>query len=433
MTITYFQIVCPKCKVHKCFTQYHALRRHYFSSHRMVLPSRMSNDHDLPDMKLMESKAPQQPNSILYACPCCVHYEKSKADLLVHLEKEHAFDDPYPESGKWTFEQFDVHKTFHSYQKYCREHADEYMHIDSSFFQLLCISSIFVLQKRTNYHHIPTSYFDSGQLEAIRDHIVQEEGLESNFDEGLTLKIMKVLKLLVEKKKTLEDTILDLISLSTLLESDEKSVAFAVESLLPPMKDLNVDHMAESELTSSFIHPFIQALLAMGHENVIAKCSNTTTSDDGQKRPDYSVDMYQNYTHDYTTCLGEVKTKHATYASKVVDFYKLCILSAEAMKGLTHFLFFQAQGNEVTFYFAYYRVSIYFVVEVGTIVIPTRKPDLSNIITYLDTMATVSRIHRNIKRSQSTDQVLYAPILPVDLGSKRSLPLKQKPSLSTIR
>ncbi|ORX47232.1 hypothetical protein DM01DRAFT_1339253 [Hesseltinella vesiculosa] len=233
----------------------------------------------------------------------------------------------------------------------------------------------------------------------------------------------------------LTDTRIKLLELSIEAEGYNKNVLLAIESLLPALKDLNIDHVGESELTSSYIHPFIQALFAIDRDNTVAKCANITTFDeDSRKRPDYAVDIFDSCTYDFTSCVGEVKPKNATQASKVVDFVKLCTFAAEALKdGLNHFIFFQALDKEVTFYHMIYKAGIYATVEIGTVTIPTRKNDLVNIISCLDTMTTVAEIHADIKHIEGANKITYAPVLPLDIGSlKKSLPVKRKPSLSTI-
>ncbi|ORX61369.1 hypothetical protein DM01DRAFT_1370425 [Hesseltinella vesiculosa] len=113
----------------------------------------------------------------------------AQAESLSHATWHHS-----KQSNKWMCGQLDVDKSFYSYQQHCMNHASDYIHVDANFIQLLCISSIFVLQKRTTYASIPVSYFNASQLASVRQQVVEEDRLNRKFGAGLTLKILECLK-----------------------------------------------------------------------------------------------------------------------------------------------------------------------------------------------------------------------------------------------
>lgn len=45
-----------------------------------------------------------------------------------------------------------------------------------------------------------------------------------------------------------------------------------------------------------------------------------TDDNEGNRRPDYVVDVYEQYHYVYSSCYGEVKTEKSNDALKIVDF-----------------------------------------------------------------------------------------------------------------
>ncbi|ORY98081.1 hypothetical protein BCR43DRAFT_260358 [Syncephalastrum racemosum] len=99
-----------------------------------------------------------------------------------------------------------------------------------------------------------------------------------------------------------------LISLSMRAEGSAKNVVLALEALLPAFHDVDAEQTFESEITASYAHPMMQSLFAIHELNRLAKCANITPTDAGfTGRPDYIVDIYQQYRRQYSTCFGEIK------------------------------------------------------------------------------------------------------------------------------
>ncbi|KAI9033562.1 hypothetical protein CLU79DRAFT_829947 [Phycomyces nitens] len=146
---------------------------------------------------------------------------------------------------------------------------------------------------------------------------------------------------------SLQTTRIALLTLAEKSNALQRNVILSIEAILPAIKDLDINDVNESELTSSFIHPFIQGLFAVDHEDRVARCANVVIAyDDQGKRPDYVVDVYKGYTRQFRSCIGEIKSARATATSQIEDFYRLAIFAAELMNnGTNSVLAFQAIGK----------------------------------------------------------------------------------------
>ncbi|KAI8146989.1 hypothetical protein BJV82DRAFT_508658, partial [Fennellomyces sp. T-0311] len=142
----------------------------------------------------------------------------------------------------------------------------------------------------------------------------------------------------------------------------ERKVILSVQSLIPALKDLNLGLLRESELGSSFGHPFVQALLSGGDANRVARCGNTIRVEmDTNSRPDYFVDQYQQYERAFTTCFGEFKDDRTPRVPVLFDFYRLAIFAKKEMDShnLDSIMCFQSIGKENINHRKYILIFIY--------------------------------------------------------------------------
>lgn len=134
----------------------------------------------------------------------------------------------------------------------------------------------------------------------------------------------------------------------------ERATILSIESLPPSLKDLDVYHLAESELAASYIHPLVQAFLAYDEEDKVARCSNIIPSNgfEMKRRSDYEVTIFEQYQPSYRTCYGEIKGEEHSDTSSIIDFYRLGVfLKMEIVSSnSTGVLCFQALGTIITFY-----------------------------------------------------------------------------------
>ena len=149
----------------------------------------------------------------------------------------------------------------------------------------------------------------------------------------------------------------------------------------------------------------MQALLSSEGNDKVARCSNTIPDNgtDINKRPDYEVAMFEQYTESYRTYYGEVKNECSSDTASIFDFYRLCIFSKLEVvtSNLTGVLCFQAIGPTITFYhMVHTSATIYVVVELATVEIPTTKKDIMKIMSTLDELLTVATIYKNIKKKR---------------------------------
>ncbi|KAI9020976.1 hypothetical protein CLU79DRAFT_703607, partial [Phycomyces nitens] len=106
----------------------------------------------------------------------------------------------------------------------------------------------------------------------------------------------------------------------------------------------------------------------------------------------YTVDLYEQYMCEYTTCFREVKGDSTDVHSAVYDFYCLAIFSKQQINehGLTDTLSFQTFGSTVTFSLMnHIPLSVNTIIELGTIDIHRSLPQYYNIVSELDKLLTI--------------------------------------------
>ncbi|CAO3588434.1 unnamed protein product [Absidia cylindrospora] len=291
-----------------------------------------------------------------------------------------------------------------------------------------------IVQRRHKYEDIPQQYFDSHTLQAIYQTLENESSFRQSFDTEHAKSVKNILKDFRDNQAGLLDTQISLLSLAKQTAPVVRNVILAINALLPAVYDLEVKDLSESELACSYIHPFIQGLFALTHDDRVARCANViVTEGDDSRRPDYVVDIYRSYVYHYSSCVGEIKSGQATSTSMVVDFYRLALFSSNLINsGLDSSLCFLALGPNITFYYMLPKLDIRILMELTTIQIPTRKSDLLSVIGSLDDMYGIAYLHNRIKKLD--DKPAICPTLPFDLvqGKKKSLLVKRKPSLGPI-
>ncbi|KAG2224182.1 hypothetical protein INT45_001300 [Circinella minor] len=425
--------ICPYCNDdNKTFKSNQKVRIHVYTQHNVLLPS---NDRGKPMI-------PANAKTKLYLCACCTKVHESKHELRQHVDNEHSFKftTTFPDFPGWTLQGTDLAERFREYFTHCLENCNRYFDVDQYFNQLLCISHVLVLQKRSQYESMPVEYFPPSLLKAAHQDIISSLTYPVSMDNNIYISIKNIIHDYHDNRMDNLAARHALLGLAMTCKNEaERNVILTVEALLPPIKDLDIGLVGESELIASFIHPMIQALLSYENDDKVARCSNTIPDNgtDITKRPDYEVVMFEQYKESYRTCYGEVKNGCSSEINSILDFYRLCIFCKLEMvvSNLTGILCFQAIGPSITFYYMVHTsATIYALVELGTVEIPTMKKDVMKIIIALDELLKVATIHRSIKKKKSSEMNTSHPTLPFEFvqGKKKTLPAKRKPSLSSI-
>ncbi|KAI7870059.1 hypothetical protein BDF14DRAFT_1951004 [Spinellus fusiger] len=292
--------------------------------------------------------------------------------------------------------------------------------VDQHFNQLLCMSSVLVLQKR-----------------AARQDVIASLKSPYALDTKTYMSIKTIIQEYHENNISNLETRYSLIALAMKASGAERATVLAVESLFPSLKDLDVGPIVESELAASYIHPLIQALLSYDEEDKVARCSNIIPDNntDVSRRPDYEVTVFEQYQPSYRTCYGEIKGEGFSSTSSIMDFYRLGVFAKLEIvaSNLTGVLCFQALGPSVTFYtLTHPRSSIFTFVELVTINIPKTKNEIMSVMGILDELHKIAAYHRTIVKSLSLNG--KHPTLPFEFvqGTRKTLPVKRKPSLGSI-
>ncbi|KAI7870626.1 hypothetical protein BDF14DRAFT_1720561, partial [Spinellus fusiger] len=161
------------------------------------------------------------------------------------------------------------------------------------------------------------------------------------------------------------------LSLAKTTVDPTRSVILAVEAILPAIRDLNIEAISEHHLAASYIRPFVQALLSSSRNNSVSHCSNTRLIDNKNidKRPDYQIDIYDQYCFSYTTGIGEIKVKNATNRLKVIDFYRLATLAKETLRNnnLNGVICFQAISGTLHFLYMSEKCGIWTFLELPSV------------------------------------------------------------------
>lgn len=81
----------------------------------------------------------------------------------------------------------------------------------------------------------------------------------------------------------------------------------------------------------------------------VAQCSNAMGGNEDNsfnKRPDYVVDVYEQYEFSHTTVFGKIKVESAKDLGKIIDFYRLGIPKKQDLENyLSGVLLFQSIGK----------------------------------------------------------------------------------------
>ncbi|ORX48859.1 hypothetical protein DM01DRAFT_1338504 [Hesseltinella vesiculosa] len=424
------QKICPFCTEFTTFTTHQMARLHIFNKHSILLPTNNCRTK-LESIILVTQKIRH------FSCPCCEYCTTSKDELKLHVE-EHGFKVPTLDNGScWILQTTNVTAKFHGYFSSCLSSFKNNMDVDRYFNNLLCISSVLVLQKRAKYESVPAEYFPPSLLANLHREILKSLSLPSFLDPDLFMTIKGILHMYHENQISNLATRQRLINLAMTKDGPEQSVVVAVESLLPAMKDLDAGEIGESELACSIVHPLIQSLLAYEMEEKTAKCTNTIPENgtDVGRRPDYEVAVYEQYQLSFRTCFGELKGEGSSDVSAIMDFYRLGVFAKLEIvaSNLTGVLCFQALGTTITFYtLTLPHPTLYTFTEITTVTIPKTKNDIMSLICALDDLFKIATYHRTIsKASEANTQLATLPFAFVQ-GKRKSLPVKRRPSLGSI-
>ncbi|KAG0163806.1 hypothetical protein DFQ28_011188 [Apophysomyces sp. BC1034] len=293
---------------------------------------------------------------VKYACPCCPDCFDSKDELQKHIESHKiTFDDERPiGDDDWHIGDANITQLFNTYKKHCIKNCSESNGIDKDFLQLLAISSIIVIQKRTAYTDGPYQHINRMIWKEMYQTMAMEIGIYKLFNTTAASTIKQILCQYRDDILCKLEARLALLFLAKSTTGPMKNVIFCLEALVHGSRDLNTTIESENELEATVIHPFMFGLLVGDDEHRNARCANTALFDDDQcKRPDYVVEKYDGYDLDYRTCIGEIKTSNTTNSLLVTDFYRVALFCKAEMErhNMDGFLCFQAIGFEVTFYF----------------------------------------------------------------------------------
>ncbi|KAL0085660.1 hypothetical protein J3Q64DRAFT_1835288 [Phycomyces blakesleeanus] len=239
--------------------------------------------------------------------------------------------------------------------------------------------------------------WDNTSMSSSYQQSIKQLAFRKTMEANLALSIKDILVPFREDEINSLEAQLRLLSLARTIEGPQQNIVRAIESLIPSWKDVDMEPLSKGHIIASYTHPLIQSLLAVNNP------SNTKiVADNINQRPDYVVDVYEQYQFSFPSCFGEVKIE------KTRSF-------------TTFFHLKQLAGIDVF-------------CEMTSITIPTRKQDIVQIVAYLDDLFAISCLHNNILKSNEELTVQNEPILPlawVD-GTKEKTSLKRKISVNSI-
>ncbi|ORX47519.1 hypothetical protein DM01DRAFT_1339150 [Hesseltinella vesiculosa] len=428
------QNCCPFCEIKegqdpKTFSTGQKVRDHILKVHKHILLSYRSRG----------KKATMNTSRTWYSCPSCdKHFENR------HLLQEHAVchicRSPSPASLSTESSDSapiddcancsgDDLAAFAAYRNDSSSHVKDILAVDSKISDLLAVSSIMLLQKRVDYNHPLSPEMQASLRRTILDPLARK------FDPLAKSTLNDCVLEYVDDTRSLLKTRIKLLEMADGSTGPSRNVILALESLIPAHKDLDRAMLQESEICSSFVHPFIQSLCALDHPSKLAKCANTIPTDeagDSTSRPDYIVDVYEEYTRVFSSCFGEVKGDGASAKSAAFDFYRLSVFGKNQMDahGLNMILLFQVVGTDLTFYLLkHLQEDVYAMVEVVTIGLPRTRGFFKTILGDIDNILTIAHIHNSIERLETpltpsaTLPIEYARHETKTLPKKRKLPL----------
>ncbi|ORX58333.1 hypothetical protein DM01DRAFT_1283801, partial [Hesseltinella vesiculosa] len=202
------------------------------------------------------------------------------------------------------------------------------------------------------------------------------------------------------------------------------------------LKDLDLNTISESHLMSSYIHPMIQCIFDLNDDYKIAHRSNILEDENGlDQRPDYVVDVYEDYRLSHQTCFGEIKPNGSPHTKTIVDFYRLAIFSKNTLEqhNLNGVVSFQTIGSFTTFYLTALVNDFYVMTELTTIRLPMTKPFVLDLILCLDDLLSICTLHHSLSKLPSTQVVPTTLTVPFSLiNITKTIPAKRRPSLSSI-
>ncbi|KAI9278875.1 hypothetical protein BDA99DRAFT_493327 [Phascolomyces articulosus] len=222
---------------------------------------------------------------------------------------------------------------------------------------------------------------------------------------------------------------IELLKLARKANKYEKSAIEVIVSLISSSTNNNLNRISELHLSSSYIHTVISPIF--GSSDVIPHCSNLlpceTSDTESKERPDYVCDKYANHEYDHSTVYGEIKTNESIGGLNR-DLYQLAYFTKNAIDtyNLGMCLSFQAVGTIVHFYsMTLQHESVYVLIDIATLKIPTQRADLRNILLELDTITQLAYLHDTLCTPIKTT-IPHSPTISYELFDSNTKQHKPK-------
>ncbi|ORY90420.1 hypothetical protein BCR43DRAFT_538980 [Syncephalastrum racemosum] len=126
------------------------------------------------------------------------------------------------------------------------------------------------------------------------------------------------------------------------------------------MKELDLEKVSESHLSTAYVQPVMQthfaveahATLARNILELVCISSNNKMLDSTLDRPDYAIDVYEQYQFDHPSSFEEIKCQCTTDMLCMHDFYRLALFAKLAIDEFKFpsMICFQSVGHKVTFF-----------------------------------------------------------------------------------
>ncbi|EIE76337.1 hypothetical protein G6F46_005590 [Rhizopus delemar] len=415
ITVVLTKKECPFCD--KTYGSFQKTRQHVCRYHNKEVGPRSANWHSIfgdiavhayNHKNLNRYKKAGAMIVVKFACISCRNVFDRKSDLAKHVDSVHVIKKTSIEQlssagNNWMVQGQDFSLKFNLFRRMCQEKAAAatMFTIEDSFNELLSLSGVLVLQKRCNYHSLPTQIFPPELLQAMRADMINK-CQRNSFDPQLFLRLKRIIQQYVDDEMDETRTKIELLTICEQGNEYEQSAINAETALIPFLYDCNMKPMSEMHLTASYIHPFVHGLLSSKMPTKVAHCANMIADElpDTNNRPDYKIYIYSpGYEYQFTNVYGEVKPNATISPTLLVnDFYRLGIFCKDAIDkfNLEQILAFQAVGSCITFFvmtLAYPQ--LYTFTELIRFHIPTKKADFLEMIGYLDNLIFISSIHKN--------------------------------------
>ncbi|RCH80833.1 hypothetical protein CU097_002091 [Rhizopus azygosporus] len=399
---------CPYCD--NSYTTFQSARNHIYRTHGKEVERRTKSDqgnavHVYNKTNIEKYNKARIKILVKFACISCTNVMNTKSELASHVDSIHIVNNPsvqqLPTDGHWIMQREDISLKFHHYRSLCIKNSrTTTFTIEDHFNELLSMSGILVLQKRYDYQSLPINIFPPTLLQAMRSNVISKYRRDT-FNLQISSRLKTIIQQYIDEEMEETRAKIELLTLSEEATENERGVINAIVALLSYIYDCDMKPLSEAHLAASYIHPFVHGFLSSKMPAKVAHCSNIVVDEnhDSNNRPDYKVDIYgQGYQYQYTNAYGEIKP-HADMSPTLLvnDFYRLAIFCKDAIDrfNLNEVLAFQVVGNCITFFamsLSFHH--FYTFTELVRMSLPTKKPDLLNLIGHLDNLIFISSVHK---------------------------------------